>query len=79
MSNVLPFQGKQLVPAGELADRHMNRVVQIGNVEGPLVGLIPGRTRVDVVLVVGGRRAFFQLDPAAHVEVGPKTTKEQIR
>lgn len=76
MSNVVPFKGKTLVRAAELDDRHMNRSVRIGSVEGPLVGLIPSRLRVDVVLVVGGRRAFFQLDPAAHVEVGPKTTKE---
>lgn len=76
MSNVIPFKGKTLVRAADLDDRHMNRTVRIGDIEGSLVGIIPGRTRVDLVLVVGGARAFFQLDPNAHVEVGPKTIKE---
>lgn len=73
MSNVLPFQHRRLVRARELADRHMNRLVRIGQVEGSLVGLIPHHSRVDLVLIVGGARAFFPLDLDAHVEVGPKT------
>lgn len=72
MSNVLPFQHKRLVPAVRLDERHMNRIVRIGDVEGPLVGLMHSSTGVDVVLIVGGSRAIFSLDLAAHVEVGPK-------
>jgi hypothetical protein len=76
MSNVVPFKGKHLVRAADLTDRHMNRVLRISDIEGSLVGLVPSRTRVDVVLVVGGSRAIFPLAADAAVEVGPKHTKE---
>jgi hypothetical protein len=76
MSNVVPFKGKHLVHAADLSDRHMNRVIRIGNVEGPLVGLVPSRSRIDVVLIVGGSRAIFPLALDVAVEVGPKHTKE---
>jgi hypothetical protein len=76
MSNVVPFKGKSLVCAVDLSDRHMGRVVRIGDIEGSLVGLIPSRSRVDVVLIVGGGRAIFPLALDAAVEVGPKHIKE---
>lgn len=76
MSNVVPFKGKSLVRVTQLADRHMNRDIRIGDVEGSLVGLIPHHNRVDLVLIVGGSRAFFPLALDAHVEVGPKSTQE---
>ncbi|WP_418061760.1 hypothetical protein [Pimelobacter simplex] len=72
MSNVLAFQQRRLVRAGELSDRHMGRIVRIREVEGQLVGLVPHRTRIDVALLVGGAHAIFPLDLDAAVEVGPK-------
>lgn len=73
---VLVFKGKQLVRAEQLEDRHMNRLVRIGDVEGQLVGLVPSRSCVDFVLIVGGSRAIFPLALDAAVEVGPKHIKE---
>lgn len=65
-----------VVRAADLAERHMARSVRIGAIEGSLVGLIHSLSHVDVVLIVGGARAIFQLDLEAHVEVAPKSSKE---
>lgn len=70
------FRGKRLMQAGALNERHMGRLVRIGDVEGQLIGLMTSQVRVDVVLIVGGARAIFPLAPDAAVEVGPKHTKE---
>lgn len=76
MSNVVAFKGKNLVRAADLGDGHMGRLVRVRDIEGPLVGLIPTTSAVIAVLIVGGSRAFFPLALDAHVEVGPKATKE---
>lgn len=59
-----------LVTAAELSDRHMGRMLKIGAVEGTLTGIIPRPNSggVDLVLIVGGARAVFQLDAGAQVE-----------
>lgn len=76
MSNVVPFTGKRMVAAGQLAERHMGRIARIRDVEGVLAAVMTSTKRVDVVLIVGSARAIFPLDHDAHVEVGPKSTKE---
>lgn len=72
MSNVVPFTGKRMVAAGQLAERHMGRLARIRDVEGVLAAVMTGLQRADVVLIVGSSRAIFPLALDAPVEVGPK-------
>lgn len=69
-------QGCRSIRAAALNERHMGRLIRIGNTEGPLIALMTSQVRVDVVLIVGGARAIFPLAPDTEVEVGPKHTKE---
>lgn len=72
--SVLDFQHKRLVRAGDLSDRHMNREVRIGRVEGVLVDFFRVGNEVRLSLHLGTNQApaLFALDPAATVEVGRK-------
>lgn len=70
--SVTNYQHKRLIRAGELDDRHMGRVVRIGDVEGELIGLNPMSREVHIELLIGGSRALFALEHFAEVEVGGK-------
>lgn len=72
--SVLDFQHKRLVRAGDLSDRHMNREVRIGRVEGVLVDFFRVGDRVRMELLVGTNRvrSVHLLDVRATVEIGRK-------
>lgn len=61
--------GKRLRRADELTERHMGRVVTVGDVSGILAATMPCADGVVLVLIVGGARAVFPLDRDAVVEV----------
>lgn len=58
----------RVIRADELTERHMGRLVKVGEVVGELIALVPATGRINLIAIVGGSRAVFPLDPAAHVE-----------
>lgn len=63
--------------ADALGDRHLGRMVRVGDVTGQLIGLYPANGQVVLVCIVGAARAIFALDPHAHVEVWRPENEEQ--
>lgn len=56
-------QHKRLTRIDALTDRHMGQQVELGNLAGTLVGIVPCGDRVQLALVVGGARVFTSAFP----------------
>ena len=71
-----PRQGNRLRTLATILDAHLGRTVTIADdpaMTGTLVGVIPVRDRVQLALILGGRRVFTDAMPAdTEIEIHQK-------
>lgn len=64
-------RGRQLT-AADLTECHFGRTVDVANMTGTLVGLIPVAQQVTLALIVGGAHVWLPVDADTQVQVHGK-------